>query len=344
MSTRFFHWWRRFESSVGTWMLFRLVGVVHRLPIRAALALGRGLGWLVPRISRRHYRRICDCATQFYGQDADPRTVSRLAYAAYRNLGQSLIEFLRLPHMTTDAIRQWARLEGGEHVAEGLARGRGVVLVTAHLGNWELLSAVMGLSGFPTTDIANPQDDEALTALLNRIRVLHGLRLVSMQDIRACLRVLKNNECLAVFSDGNARVPGAFVNFFGRPAATYTGAAYFAHATGAPLLPLFIERLPDDTHVARIGPPIPQSRTGDKQRDLLITTMRLQRVIQDEIRRRPHEWYWLLNRWRTRPEDVPNPERIPMEHRDLTPAEAADALEFSLGWEADVTPERKPVS
>ena len=147
-----------------------------------------------------------------------------------------------------------------------------------------------------------------------------------MHEIRACIRVLQRNECLGVLGDLNARMPGAFVQFLGRPASTYTGAAFLAYATGAEILPLFDERLPDHTHRVRISPPLALADTGDKQRNLLLTTMRCQQVIQEEIRRRPQDWFWQIQRWKTRPEDIPHAERIPMEHRDLTPEEAEEAL------------------
>ena len=184
----------------------------------------------------------------------------------------------------------------------------------------------MGLSGYPTTAIAREQKDSALTDLLFSIRKAHGLTVLPMTDVRGCLRVLLRNECLGVVGDVNANTPGAFVQFLGRPAATYTGAAYFALTTGAPILPIFDERLPDKTHICRIGPPIPIVRTNDRNRDLLITTIRAQRVIEQEIRRRPQDWFWLLQRWKTRPEDISNPERIPMEHRDLAGEEIDGVL------------------
>ena len=174
------------------------------------------------------------------------------------------------------------------------------------------------------------QEDESLTELLTRVRKTHGLRVVAMHEIRECIRVLKRNECLGVLGDLNARVPGAFVQFFGRPASTYTGAAY----------PGVCHRRADSPAVRRASarpypprahhPPLALADTGDKQRNLLITTMRCQQVIQDEIRRRPQDWFWQIQRWKTRPEDIPHAERIPMEHRDLTPEEAAEALRVLL--------------
>ena len=159
--------------------------------------------------------------------------------------------------------------------------------------------------------------------MLQRVRNTHGLNVVSVTDIRACIRVLQRNECLGILGDLNTSSPAAFVQVFGRPAATYFGTAYLARLSGAAILPIFDERLPDHTHLVRIGPPIPPIETGDRRRDLFYLTIRTQEVIEQEIRRRPADWFWLGQRWRTRPEMVPHPERLPMEHRDLTPEESA---------------------
>ncbi|MHB9024789.1 MAG: lysophospholipid acyltransferase family protein [Armatimonadota bacterium] len=318
--------WRRCRSFIGNVGLFSLARIAHRLPLSVACAVGHALAALGPLVSGRHYRRVRDDIQRFLGDGATPREARQLTQRYYRHLGESLMEFLRLPYMTDDEVRHWVRVDGMEHLDAAIAEGHGVIMLTGHLGNWELCGTMMGLSPYPTTAIAREQRETGITTLYNRIREAHGLKVVSMTDVRACIRVLKRNECLGVVGDVNARVPGAFIQFLGRPAATYTGTAYLALTTGATILPIFDERLPDHTHCCRIGPPIPVSRTGDRARDVLITTLRTQYVIQQEIRRRPAEWFWQLQRWKTRPEDVPNPERIPMEHRDLTSEEVAEAL------------------
>ncbi len=309
------------RNPLGTRLLYGASRIIHRLPLSWALSFGRFLGHWAPVVSPRHFQRICHDMTQAFAGELSPGQVQALARHTYRRLGESLVEFLRLPSLSADEIHRFAQLQGLEHLQAALALGKGVILLTAHVSNWELVGTVMGLSGYPTTAIARPQRDAGLTALFTRIREAHGLRVVPMSDVRGCLRVLHRNECLGILGDLNARTPGAFVQFFGRPAATYAGPAYLALATGATILPIFDERLPDMTHRCRIGPPISVERSGDRQRDLLITSVRVQHAIEDEIRRRPADWYWLVGRWKTQPNDVANPERIPMEHRDLSPAE-----------------------
>lgn len=308
------------DSWLGRHVLAVLSGVAPRLSPRAAWRLGRVLGWLAPRLTPHRVRRVRDEMTLALGDRCTPADIHTLAERFYRELGVSLVEFLRLPAMSPAAIAASVRYEGIEHLDAALARGKGVILFTAHLGNWEIGSALLGIIDYPVTAIAHPQHVPLLDALFSRLREAHGLRVVLDTDLRGCIEVLKRNECLAIVGDVNARTPGAFVNFFGRPAATHTGAAYLARLTGAVVLPLFDTRQSNGTHLLRIDPPIEMVVTGDRRQDLLVNTIRLQRVIEAEVRRRPHEWFWLLQRWKTRPEDVPNPERVPMEHRDMPDA------------------------
>lgn len=291
-----------------------------------ALALGRALGWLTPRLTPHRLYRVCRDIRLAFGNELTGRQRLDMAFEAYRHLGISLVEFLRLPDMSHEEICDMVRIEGAEHLDAALAAGRGAVLFTGHIGNWEMGGTALAVHGYPMTAIARPQDNPTLNALFLRIRQAHGMDIVPLTDVRSCINTLRGNRFLAILGDVNAKNPGAFVQFFGRPAATYTGAAYLAMTTGAPLIPLFDERQPDYTHRIVVHPPIAISTTGDRRHDLLVTTMRAQFVIQEEIRRRPHEWYWQLQRWKTRPEHAKHPERIPMEHRDLTPEEVEEVL------------------
>jgi len=306
-------------------MLHFAARVMYRVPLGMALAFGRGIGRLAPWLAPHHYRNVCrDIGLAF--PEKTSREVTQLARRFYRRIGESVVEFVRLPYLSGEEIERQSIIEGTEYMDAALEKGKGVILLTAHLGNWEMLAAVVGLRAYKITAIIRPQADDTLTTLFNRIREAHGLKVVPLTDVRTCLRVLKQNECLGIVGDVNANNPGAFVQFLGRPAATFTGAAHLAMTTGAEILSIFDERLPDGRHSIRVGPPIPLVKTGDQQRDLLLNTIRTQYVLQQEIRRRPHDWFWMLYRWKTRPETIPNPERVPMEHRDLTPEEAEAAL------------------
>lgn len=321
---------REQSDALGRSLSALLVRVLHRVPLRGALAFGRGIGWLAPRISRRHARRLAADITCAFGDTMTPREIDQLVTCSYQHLGQSMMEFFRSPNMSTDDIRAWTVMDDTHYLDAALAKGKGVLILASHLGNWELCGMGLAVHGYPLTAIARSQAGDGITEMLNEVRQKHGMKIIPMEDIRGALRVLKNNELLGILADTNANIPGAFVDFLGYPAATFTGTAFFALRTGAPIIPCFSQRGADLKHHITLGPPVPLSRTGDETRDLLITTMRCQQVISAEIRRRPAEWFWLNQRWKTRPEDIPQPERIPMQHRDLSPEESAAALRWTL--------------
>lgn len=314
------------ESAIGKRLFFLAARIMHRLPRGWALALGRGLGRLAPLLAARHFKRVIRDITLAYGDEKTPQEIEQIARQFYQQMGVNVAEFLRMPYLTAEEVHRYATIEGVEYLDAALARGKGVIFCVAHIGNWEMLATVMGRSGYDITAIVRPQADSAMTELFNRIRRAHGLNVVNMDEIMAIIRLLKRNGGIGVMGDLNSKNPGAFVQFFGRPSASFTGAAYLARLTGAAVISIFEERLPDNRHVVRIGPPIPFVRTEDAGRDTLINTMRFTNVVEQEIRRRPQDWFWLANRWKTRPEDIENPERIPMEHRDLTPEETREAL------------------
>ena len=120
--------------------------------------------------------------------EVDSPEVKRIARHSYQHLGENLLEFLRLPYLSSEDIRRWAPMEGWGKVQEALKRGKGVILLTGHLGNWELTGAAIGLCGHPASAIAREQTDPTMTILINRIREKNGLRVIPMQNVRECIR------------------------------------------------------------------------------------------------------------------------------------------------------------
>jgi KDO2-lipid IV(A) lauroyltransferase len=343
MANEFHDWRKDFQSDMGRRLFHFLARTMHRIPLRAAYGVGHLLGRMGPWLSPHQFQKVVTDITRAFGDTLSTAEVDLLARRSTMRLSESIIEFLRLPHMSKDEIQRWARLEQQEHIEAAMQAGKGAILLSAHLGNWELCATLVGLTKYQITAVARPQDDTAFTNLLNKMRETHGVKVIPMTDVRGCIRVLQRNECLGILGDLNARIPGAFINVFGHPAATFSGVAYLAHTTGAPILAAFDERLPDNTHRVVMSPPIPLVSTGDKQKDIFHTSIRVQQVIEENVARRPEDWYWLLHRWYTRPEDVPNPERIPMEHRDLTPDESAAIRGFTRGWLESQADEQRAV-
>jgi KDO2-lipid IV(A) lauroyltransferase len=280
----------------------RVVGLaLGRLPFALAVGIGAALGAGAYRVLRRERRRaLRHLGMAFPG--LRPAMRARIAGAAFRNAGRSFAE-----------LAQWARLgsrlddlvtiDGLEHVHRGLAMGRGLVAVTGHVGNWELLGAIFAQRGFPLSVVARRVNDDRFDDLIADFRTRAGVRSIQREDPRALgsiVGALRAGGLLALLVDQDSRGPGVFVPFFGHLAHTSPGAAILALRTGAPVIAAFIQRRVHGHHV-RIEPiygfqPAPGRRPSVEE-----LTARITAAIEEQIRRSPGEWVWWHRRWRRQP-------------------------------------------
>jgi KDO2-lipid IV(A) lauroyltransferase len=283
-------------SSLVFFLLPPLAWISRALPRPMAQRLGSALGDLLFWGVRRYREVACRNLTAAFGWEA-PR-VEAVARQIFRNIGKTLIEFLRLPVLSPAEMRRLCRLEGIEHLRAALAGGQGAMIITAHYGSWELLAARLVVEGIPLNVVARDADDSATNAFINRIREGCGYRVIPRQSApRGVLEALRRNEVVAILIDQNTIQGELFVPFFGRTAATVTGPAVFALRTGAALVPGFAVRQPDDSHVGRLHPAI----TEDREVDVRELTARLTALIETQVRADPTQWFWIHDRWRHRP-------------------------------------------
>lgn len=281
-----------------------LYALLNWLPYRAALSLGVAGGWLLYRLDGRHRRLVQDQLRMAF-PDWPFSRVREVAWNCYANFGRSAAEFARLGRADREAILGWVTVEGREHLDRAVAGGRGVLFVTAHLGNWELMGVVCNLLGYRLFPVARPLDNPWLNRLVDQIRSRHGSIVVSKKEEsapRELIQALRDGDCVGILLDQNmAPYDGVFVEFFGRPACTAKGLALIARRTGAPILPAFIVRETDGRHRLIVQPPVELSRTRDLERDVVTNTARCTAVIEQMVRRYPDQWLWMHRRWKTQP-------------------------------------------
>lgn len=287
---------------MGRIALIHTARVIRCVPPHWLPAIGSSIGDFVRIVSIIHRRRVMDNLEIAFGGEKSPAELRRIVREFYRNLGMNLLEFLRMPVMTPAEIDARVRLIGTEHLDAGLYRGRGVILLTAHLGNWELVGAKLALAGYPVNVIARDQADEQTAQLFRHVRESCGLRVIpSRTAVRASLECLRRNEILCILGDINAGRSGVFVDFFGKLASTVAGPAALALRTGAVVVPAFCTREPDHRHSARACEPLTLDSSGDRDNDIIRHTAALTKLIEAQIRREPEQWFWLHRRWKTRP-------------------------------------------
>jgi len=283
-------------------LLYAAVWCASLAPLRLARLWGRLLGLAWYRLDRRHRRIVLDnLRASFPGQD--PSWIERTARGVFLHLGQVVSEIPYLLRWPLKRIESQVRLRGVEHFRRAQAKGRGVLLLTGHLGNWEWASLAATGVVAPAAVVARPIDWPPADRLVNRWRSKTGHKVVpKTASARRILRLLRQGHAIGVLLDQNVDwYDGQWVEFFGRQACTNKGLALLARATGAPVLPFYCFRAPDGRFEVCFGPEVELVKTGDKTKDVWQNTQNYTRALEEIIRQHPEQWFWLHQRWKTRP-------------------------------------------
>jgi KDO2-lipid IV(A) lauroyltransferase len=282
----------------------RLLGRMPRGGARLAAALLVSCLYPLLRRLRRVGHRNLELALPALAAPAR----ERILRGVFRHLGWLLVEFCRMSRYTRENTRDWLRTEGLQHYLAARAKGKGVLIVTGHLGAWELSSFYHSLMGYPMGMVIRRLDNRRLDAFVNGIRCLHGNRVLHKDDFaRGLLTAMRQGETVGILMDTNMTPPqGEFVDFFGRQACTASGLARVALKTGAAVLPGFmLWEAKEQRYVLHFGPELEFSHSQDHNADILAATQLCTSAIESWIRRYPDQWLWIHRRWKTRPAGEP---------------------------------------
>ncbi len=282
------------------WLLVRGLGILPRGLARAIGALVGALAYtLFGRLRRVGLKNLTLAYPEWTG-DARERTLR----CVYRNLGYQLAEFCLMSGYTKEQASRWIEYDGLEHYLAARARGRGVLVVTGHLGAWELSSFYHALVGYPMGLVIRRLDNPLVDRFVNRIRCLHGNRVIHKDDFaRGLIASMRAGETVGILMDTNMTPPqGIFVPYFGVDACTGAGLARIALKTDASVLPGFLVwDEPRKKYRLRFGACMNLVRTGDPEADIRLNTAAFTQAIEDAVRRNPEQWLWMHRRWKTRP-------------------------------------------
>jgi len=273
------------------------------LPHGMILWLGKYMGLLYYYLGKKQRRRaIAQMRESMGNSEAAAKALIRESFI---NIGRNFLEVMYMPNLTVENFEGYMELHHMDRMKDALAEGHGVVILTAHIGNWEWLSAALTFSGLPVTAIIKPQPNEQHTRLLNEFREMVGVEVFSRgtSELMGATRALKKGKCLGFLVDQDGGPGGAFIDFLGREASTPMGAAVFSKKFQSPVVPAFILRKPDGKHKVMIGEPLRYEDHGDVNKDLFDFTVRMTRVVEKLILENPSQWLWFQKRWNTRPEE-----------------------------------------
>ncbi|HEY1902075.1 MAG TPA: lysophospholipid acyltransferase family protein [Terracidiphilus sp.] len=295
------------RETLEYWLVLivaRTLGVLPR-------GLARLIAWFLPIViywSLGRLRRVGMRNLELALPAVSESERRRILRGVYRSLGWQLVEFCRMARYTPENTRDWIRTEGLEHYLAAQARGKGVLIVTGHLGAWELSSFYHSLMGYPMGMVIRRLDNRRLDDYVNGIRCLHGNRVLHKDDFaRGLLTAMRAGETVGILMDTNMRPPqGVFVEFFGRQACTASGLARVALKTGAAVLPGFmVWEAAEGKYVLHFGPELVFTRSSDAEADAQAATQQCASATEDWIRRYPDQWLWIHRRWKTRPAGEP---------------------------------------
>lgn len=286
-----------------------LFGMLGALPLSMALRVGEAGAWLMWLFDRPHRRiGMTNLGIAFPEKPIAER--ERILRESILNLGRMAAELAHLPHFTDNDLRRMVRFDNEAWWEEVVTwdRDAGVLILSGHFGNWELLVYAHGRRGQPVhmvhRTIANPYVDRWFNAL----RARAGTKLVRKKGAAGgVLHALREREILVLpFDQNSTRGLGVFVDFFGLPASTNTGIARLALRTGAHVIPGFIVREGREArHTVHVLPFVDMEETGDFQEDVRRNTQRMSLVFEEMVRRHPEQWLWIHKRWKTRPVGEP---------------------------------------
>lgn len=292
---------------MGVWLLKTAGFFIGCLP----LAFGRFLGRLAFYLDKRHRDIAIRNLETAFGREKNGSEIYKIAKKTFENLGMNLIEFCRIPRLNSGNIDKYVSVKGSDNFLNAYSKGKGVLFLTAHFGNWELelMAVAHALKGCPLNVVVRNPDNPVFADFINHIRTGCGNNKMidKRSQMRKLLDVLKKRECAGVLLDQNVTwSEGVFVDFFGKLAATNKGFALLAMGSQSPVIPVFIIRKDNGLHELIFGEEVPVQITEDKRTDVLENTARFTKVIEDMIRKYPDDWFWVHQRWKSRPENDPN--------------------------------------
>ena len=275
--------------------------LVCLLPYTCVVRLGRALGFLYWYIAPKQRRRGIRQMQERLG--LSPAAAATVMRRLCGNLGQTFLEIMFTPKLDAQRIAQLVEIENRQYLEEAVARGHGVVFLTAHIGNWEWLGAALSMAGFPMTSVIKRQPNDQHTRLLNEYRERVGIEIFARgtAELVGAAKAMKKGKILGFLADQDAGVDGIFLDFFGKPASTPLGPAVFARKFKAPVMPVFIVHKPDYSgHRVLIYPPLEYENTGDEKDNLRRLTLKMTQLLEEVIREHPDEWIWFQKRWNTK--------------------------------------------
>lgn len=268
------------------------------LPLKLAYRIAGFLSRIYYVFASRDRKAVTENLEAIFPDRPDDE-IANIRKELFRNFAKYLVDFFRFKKIDAEYLKKNIRLKNLNYIDEVLAKGKGAILVTAHLGNWELGGVVISILGYPFLTVALPHKTKMVDDFFNAQRESKGMRVLPLGNAaKGCLKGLRKNEVLALVGDRDFAGKGMEMDFFGKPAVFPIGPAALALQTKAKIIPGFMLRNADDSFGLIMNKPLEYVPSGDNQKDLREIIIRYKSIFEDYIRRYPQQWYMFRRFWK----------------------------------------------
>lgn len=273
------------------------------LPYAWAVSLGRAIGTLAAKGLKLRKSVALDNLQRAY-RDKTTAELEHIFIECWRHFGRVGMELARLPRLDLKFIERYVNTDNHTVLENALSQGKGVIMVSGHFGNWEIMGASLALMGYPVTYVVTTQSNKMVELWMDRMRESAGIEIVPRRDaLRGVLSALKRNRAVAILCDQAAGEAGVIVPFFGRPASTPRGPAVFHLKTGAPVVFAAAPREDSGRYRLVMEDFKFDDFTGDRESDTQLIMKKISWRLEQEVLQKPEQWLWLHRRWKGIPEN-----------------------------------------
>ena len=294
-----------YTESILYWLARGVSALAQRIPPSWNCALGVAVGGVIHLVTPSRRVVALDNLRAAFGDRYSPEEYRRMIRQMLQNLGMTLMEVAAIPRIDRAYLERWITSAPGsrERMGVALRGGKGVILMTGHLGNWELSSISGALQGYPTLVLVREQGWPKLNRLLTRYRESKGCHVVTKGfAVRELIHGLREGKIVGILADQDGGKNGVLSPFFGRLASTAPGTIELGLKTGAPILPIFLVREKGPTHRLIAEEPLKIPAGGTPEERVRAGVAAYLQVLERQIRQNPTQWLWLHRRWKSTPE------------------------------------------
>ena len=291
-----------FEVHLG-YLLFRLwVAWVKRLRVESLAFYGEKLGTMAFYLLKKRKKIALNNLNLALGREKNQEEIEQICRGSFKNIGKDMMEISRCFDFENSYLKEMVTFEGRKHLDHALKGGKGVIALTAHLGNFPLMGFRLVNEGYPLSLIARDPENPKVAKMITSFRNDAGIESIPDKPRRTCvsrcLGALEKNRILFLQIDQNAPVTECWVDFFGYLVPTFKGPVIFSIRKGAPILPMFIIRNPDTHHKITVHPAFELTTNGNTQENITSNIARLTKIVEAVIREHPEQWWWIHRRFK----------------------------------------------